>query len=99
MNLTLRPVMSLKQCPLSKLINFGVDLFVLQTVKVLVSNPKLHNCSRSKFVDYEINIEVGFIWLTDDIITFVLALSDISYFWHKRLTLLIFLLLLVFVLD
>ena len=71
--------MSLKQCPLSKLINFGVDLFVLQTVKVLVSNPKLHNCSRSKFVDYEINIEVGFIWLTDDIITFVLALSDISY--------------------
>ena len=93
MNLTLRPVMSLKQCPLSKLINFGVDLFVLQTVKVLVSNPKLHNCSRSKFVDYEINIEVGFIWLTD------LALSDISYFWHKRLTWLTFLLLLVFVLD
>lgn len=91
--------MSLKQCPLSKLINFGVDLFVLQTVKVLVSNPKLHNCSRSKFVDYEINIEVGFIWLTDDIITFVLALSDISYFWHKRLTWLTFLLLLVFVLD
>lgn len=91
--------MSLKQCPLSKLINFGVDLFVLQTVKVLVSNPKLHNCSRSKFVDYEINIEVGFIWLTDDIITFVLALSDISYFWHKRLTWLIFLLLFVFVLD
>lgn len=91
--------MSLKQCPLSKLINFGVDLFVLQTVKVLVSNPKLHNCSRSKFVDYEINIEVGFIWLTDDIITFVLALLDISYFWHKRLTWLIFLLLLVFVLD
>lgn len=77
---TMRPVMSLKQCPLSKLINFGVDLFVLQTVKVLVSNPKLHNCSRSKFVDYEINIEVGFIWLTDDIITFVLALSDVSYF-------------------
>lgn len=72
--------MSLKQCPLSKLIKFGVDLFVLQTVKVLVSNPKLHNCSRSKFVDYEINIEVGFIWLTDDIITFVLALSDVSYF-------------------
>lgn len=67
--------MSQKQCPLSKLINF-----VLQTVKVLVSNPKLHNCSRSKFVDYEINIEVGFIWLTDDIITFVLALSDVSYF-------------------
>lgn len=25
-----------------------------------VSQPKLHNCSGSKFVDYEITIEVGF---------------------------------------
>ncbi|XP_058959307.2 sorting nexin-10 isoform X1 [Pocillopora verrucosa] len=31
----------------------------VKTVKVLVSNPKLHNCSRSKFVDYEINIETN----------------------------------------
>lgn len=30
-----------------------------ETVKVLVNNPKLHICSRSKFVDYEIKIETN----------------------------------------